>query len=270
MKKHTLLLFLLITVLSIGLVACGSGNNDDSNQDQADQNEDQGETPEAGDTLVMATSADFPPFESRDVDGEFIGFDIELAKYIAEQLGYELEIEDMNFDGLIGALQSGRADMVLSGMSATEDRRENVDFSIEYNPSSEMFVTRKDSDITSIDDIDGSVIGVQLGSIQQEGAETLQNDYDFEIKALDDAQALIQELLTNRIDIAYFDKEVALGFIEAQDLAGFDDPTSVSPGMAIAFPKGSDLVDDVNAVIEEAIESGWLDELKAKWLSEED
>lgn len=266
MKKNYLLIMALMMMFVLVLAGCGTSNdegsvNDDASGNEAKANEDSG-------TLVMGTSADYPPFESRNPQGDIVGFDIELANYIAEELGMELEIRDMNFDGLIGALQAERIDMVISGMSADEDRRKNVDFSIEYHSSGEMFVSLKDAAFTSLDDLNGKTIGVQLGSIQQEGAANLQADYDFEVKTLDDAQGLIQELLSNRLDAVYLDKEVALGFIAAQDLAGFDDPSGTTPGMAVAFPKGSELVEQVDAIIEQAIESGKLAEWEAEWLSE--
>ena len=255
----------LIGSLALGamlLSACG----DDA------ANEKGNETADTGDkkVLEMATSADFPPFESRDAAGEFEGFDIDLANYIADELGYELEIKDMKFDGLIGALQADRVDMVLSGMSATDKRKENVDFSTEYNHSGEMFVTLKDSDLQSLEDLKGTTLGVQLGTIQEDGAKKIKAEtVDFEIKAVDNANVLIQELLSNRIEAAYMDKAVAQGYIAEQDLKGFDDPTTSSPGMGIAFPKGSELVEDVNAVLKKAEENGKLQELKDKWLTEE-
>lgn len=266
MKKNYLLLITLMTMFVLVLAGCGTSNDEGTENDDASGNET--ETNEDAGTLVMATSADYPPFESRNPQGEIVGFDIEIANYIADELGMELEIRDMNFDGLVGALQAERIDMVISGMSADEDRRKNVDFSIEYHRSGEMFVTLKDAELTSLDDLNGTTVCVQLGSIQQEGAATLQADYDFEVKALDDAQGLIQELLTNRLDAVYLDKEVALGFIEDQDLAGFDDPSGTTPGMAVAFPKGSELVEQVDAILEQAIETGKLAEWEAEWLSE--
>ncbi|GAA5417285.1 arginine-binding extracellular protein ArtP [Paraliobacillus ryukyuensis] len=263
MKKHLLLFIAFIGFFTILLSGCGTtGEEDSSENTDATSSEDK-------EVLEMATSADFAPFESRNEAGDIEGFDIDLANYIADELGYELKITDMKFDGLIGALQNERVDMVLSGMSTTEERKQNVDFSKEYHHSGEMFVTLKDSDITSVDDIEGKTVGVQLGTIQQTGAEKLQEDMDFEIKAVDNGPTLIQELISNRIDVAYMDKSVAKGYIEEQDLAGFDDPTSSSPGMGIAFPKGSELVDDVNEVLAQAEENGKLQELKDKWLSEE-
>lgn len=254
MKKFGLLIMLLFT---LALAACGQ-SNDAGNGDTEEKK-----------VLTMGTSADFAPFESRNTDGEVEGFDIDLANYIADELGYELKIEDMKFDGLIGALQAKRVDLVLSGMSATEKRAQNVDFSTQYHHSGEMFLTLKDSEITTIDNLEGKVVGVQLGTIQEEGAKKLQEDMNFEVKAVDNATVLIQELLANRIDAVYMDKSVATGYMNEQGLAGFDDPTTSSPGMAIAFPKGSDLVDDVNKVLKEMEENGKLEELKTKWLSAE-
>jgi ABC-type amino acid transport substrate-binding protein len=254
-KQHTL--FALLTSAALLLGACGSETPDAGNSGSSEETK----------VLDMGTSAEFPPFESRNPEGEIVGFDIDLANRIAEELGYKLNITDMKFDGLIGALQNDRVDMVIAGMSATEERKKNVDFSTEYNHSGEMFVTAKDSDVKALEDLEGKVVGVQLGTIQEEGANAIleEGTVKFELKALDDSGALIQEILSDRIDAAYMDKAVAKGYIEAQDLSAFDDPTSASPGMAVAFPKGSELVDDVNGVLAEMEKSGEIDELKKKW-----
>ena len=167
----------------------------------------------------------------------------------------------MNFDGLIGALQANRVDMVLAGMSATEERAQNVDFSVENTiVPGEMFLTTKDEAIGSLEDLQGKIVGVQLGTIQEEGADTLSEEYGFEVKKIDSANVLIQELITGRIDVAYLDKEVATGFMEEHDITGFDDPTTASPGMAIAVPKGSELKEKVDQVLQQFIEDGTLDE----------
>lgn len=247
---------LLMLVLVIGLLAACGNNDGDSSSVSSD-----------GDKKVirMATSADYEPFESIDENGEFVGFDIDLAKAIAEELGYELQITDMDFNGLIGALQSNKADMVLSGMNATEERKENVDFSIEYLPANSTFITAPDNAITSLDDLEGKTVGVQLGSIQQEGVEELKDEYNLEIKVVDKAPLLVQEILAGKIDVAYVDKDVAEGYIEAEGLVGFDDPSTSAPGYAIAFPKGSELVDDVNKVLEQFKEDGTLQQLIDKW-----
>lgn len=251
MKKN-IVLSVAVMILSIGLIGCSdSSANEDAKK-----------------TLVMGTSADFAPFESRNTSGDIVGFDIDLANHIADELGYELKIKDMKFDGLIGALQTDRVDMVLAGMSATEKRSQNVDFSKQYNHSGEMFVTTPDSNIESLEQLKGKTVGVQLGTIQEEGAKKIQKEVDFKIKQVDNSTTLIQELKSNRIDVAYMDKAVATGYIEEQSLTGFDDPTTSSPGMAVAFPKDSDLKEDVNKVIKEMKENGELEKLKDEWLED--
>ncbi|WP_409300951.1 basic amino acid ABC transporter substrate-binding protein [Peribacillus sp. SCS-155] len=254
MKKN--IFSILIAVIIVGLLAaCG-------------QSKSGGEEKK---TLVMGTSADFPPFETRDNNGEIKGFDIDLAKYITKELGYELEIKDMNFDGLIGALQSGTVDFVASGMSATDKRKESVDFSTEYHHSGEMFVTLKDSKVKSMEDLDGTKLGTQLGTIQEEGAKKLAKTIELKVKTLNKVPELVQELKAGRIDAVYLDKTVAQGYIKEADLAGFDDESEGTPGMAIAFPKGknSKLIEDFNKVIKEMQENGELEKLQKKWLEQE-
>lgn len=258
MKKILLKGLIAMIIISL-LVACGAGESEKA----LSSGDGEGKQ-----TLKLATSADFPPFESRDPEGNFEGFDIELAEMIAEKLGYELDIEDMSFDGLIGSLQSNRVDMVMAGMSATEERKENVDFSDEYHRSGEMFITKSSEELEDLDDLTGKVVGVQLGTIQEEGAEKLAEQYDFEVKKVDDAGLLIQELNSNRIDVGYMDKSVAVGYMDSQDLIGFDDPTKSSPGMGIAFPKGSDLVEPVNEVLQKFEEDGTIDKLTEKWITD--
>lgn len=259
LKKIIGTLTLLVLVITI-LAACGKSeaNSEGKNQNTEDKK-----------ILKMATSADFPPFESRDTAGNYEGFDIDLAHMVAKELGYELEIEDMKFDGLVGALQSGRVDMVMAGMSATEKRRQNVEFSTEYNRSGEMFIFKPTNAFKDLESLKGKTIGVQLGTIQEEGADALSEEYGFTVKKVDDAGTMIQELNSNRIDVAYMDKSVAKGYIKEQDLQGFDDPTTSSPGMGIAFPKDSDLVEDVNKVLKKFEENGELQKLKDKWLNEQ-
>lgn len=256
MKKLVTVIF--SAFLLIGLLA-GCGKSEESSSENKDK------------VITMGTSADYPPFETHDeTSGEIVGFDIEVAKYIAKELGYTLKIKDMSFNGLIGALQADRVDFVISAMSATEERKKSVDFTNEYHRSGEMFVTLKDSDMKSMDDIAGKKIGVQLGTIQEEGLKKAAEKYEgLEIKALDKAPDLIQELKSNRIDAVYLDKTVAVDYIEKLDLKGFEDTNKSTPGMAIAFPKGhEDLVADFNKVLEEMKENGELEKLEKKWLNE--
>ena len=137
-----------------------------------------------GKVLKMATSADYAPFEYIDTEGngDFMGLDIELAKLITSRLGYQLEIHDMDFGGLISALQNGQADFVMSAMSATDERRESVDFSEIYYTSKHVVVSKTDSGIESVEDLKDKKVGVQMGSIQEEKGKELAEEIGFNLE----------------------------------------------------------------------------------------
>lgn len=117
----------------------------------------------AGGTLVMATNAEFPPYEYYE-DGDIVGIDVEIAKAIAAKLGMELQIEDMAFDAIIPAVTSGKADFGAAGMTVTEERQRSVEFTDTYANSNQVAIVKEDSDITGSDALAGKIIGVQLGT----------------------------------------------------------------------------------------------------------
>jgi polar amino acid transport system substrate-binding protein len=114
--------------------------------------------------LVWATNAEFPPYEYRDKDGEVAGLDADIANYIGEQLGLEVSCEDMQFDSIIPAVTSGKADLGIAGMTVSEDRLVSVNFSTPYISAGQVIIVKDDSDITGAADLEGKTIGVQLGT----------------------------------------------------------------------------------------------------------
>ncbi|WP_059171060.1 transporter substrate-binding domain-containing protein [Bacillus sp. FJAT-27445] len=262
--KKSVILFLTAILLAGILSACGTKKDDDAKT---------GDGGEDKKTLIMATSADYPPFEYIETDksDEIIGFDVDLAKAIAGKLGYEVQVKDMDFNGLVQALKSGQADFVLAGMTPTKDRKKNVDFSDIYYTSSHMFVTKKDSGIKTLEDLEGKTVGVQLGSIQQGKAEEIQKEVKIKIEDRNRIPDLIQELKSGRFDAAIIEDTVAKGFFEHEsDLEGFtisDDPEEA--GSAIAFPKNSELTDKFNDELKKMKENGELEKLVVKWFGGE-
>lgn len=230
---------------------------------------DQGEKKE---TLIMATSPDYPPFEFYNlVDGEqeIVGFDIDIAKYIAEKLGYELEIRDMEFDGLIGSLQSERVDFVMAGMQATEERKKSVDFSNVYYGGAQSMVFRKDSGFSGPEDLAGLTIGAQLGTTSEQMAQEIMEQVDgIELKPLGKLNTIIMEVKNNRLDAAILSESVAKAYLSVHEDLDYLPLEGEQAGNAIAFPKNSDLVDKFNEVLAEMEESGKLDELIKKWFEE--
>jgi len=219
----------------------------------------------------MGTSPDYPPYQFINTQtGAIEGFDIDIANYIAEQLGFELEVKDMNFNGLLPALQSRRVDFVMAGMTPTEERKRNADFSDIYFEAQNTIVARSGSNLKVPGDLAGKRVGVQLGTIQETEvkgfAETIQG---IEIVALNKISDLILELKARRIDAALIEDTVAKGFVQRNPDLEFNVIPSDGPsGSAVAFPKGSPLVADFNRVLADMKASGKLEELVTRWFSE--
>lgn len=218
----------------------------------------------------MATSADYPPYEFVDTASgsqEVQGFDIDIAKYITDKLGYQLQINNIDFNGLIPALQAKRADFVMAGMTPTAERKQNVDFSTVYYEAKNTIVAKKDSNLTTPASLNGKTVGVQLGSIQEGVAKDIQGA---NVKQLNRINEIVQELKAGRIDAAIMEDTVAQGFTASNPDLGFNViPTTGEAGSAIAFPKGSEYVARFNPILEEMKSSGKMEELVTKWFRSE-
>lgn len=224
-------------------------------------------------TLTMATSADYPPYQFVDSSSgsqEIIGFDIDIAKEITSKLGYGLQIQNIDFNGLIPALQAQRADFVMAGMTPTPERKQNVDFSRIYYEAKNTIVARAGSNLKTPEALRGKNVGVQLGTIQ----EGVANDFNKEsnlgvnVKPLNRINEIIQELKAGRIDAAIIEDTVAKGFIQSNpDLEFNTIPNEGAAGSAIAFPKGSPLTPEFDRALGEMIDSGKINELVNKWFS---
>ncbi len=226
-----------------------------------------------GGTLTMATSADYPPYEFVETAGgteEIVGFDVDIARHIATELGYDLEITNIDFNGLIPALQAGRADFVMAGMTPTEERRQNVDFSEIYYTAKQTIVAPAGSGITSPADLEGKTVGVQLGSIQEELANDLVAETPgMQLSPLNRINEIVQELKSGRIDAAIIEDTVAEGFLANNpDLEANEIPDEGEAGSAVAFPLDSDLVGEFDRVLAEMESSGLMDELIVKWFGD--
>ncbi|HEY9619906.1 MAG TPA: transporter substrate-binding domain-containing protein [Crinalium sp.] len=220
-------------------------------------------------TLKMATSADYPPYEYIDTSSgneEIIGFDVDIAKYVTDKLGYGLEINNVDFNGLIPALQAKRADFVMAGMTPTEERKQNVDFSSIYYEAKNTIMAKKGSNLTDAASLNGKKVGVQLGSIQEGAAKKIQGA---NVVPLNRINEIIQELKAGRIDAAIVEDTVSKGYIASNpDLEFHTIPNTGPSGSAIAFPKGSELVAKFDPVLQEMVSSGKIEELVNKWFGD--
>ena len=254
MKKFLSLILTLIMVLS--LAACGSSSTGSSSGSSSGAKK-----------LVMCTNAEFPPYEYKE-GGEFKGIDVEAAKKIGEKLGYEVEILDIAFDSLIPTVNSGKADFAMAGMTVTEDRLENVDFSETYQTAVQAVVVLANSSIEDVDDLyDGKKIGVQLGTT---GDIYCTDDFgDENISRYPKIVDGIQAMKTGTIDACVIDDQVAKAVV-AQDGGSFKilETPYANEDYAIAVKKGNkELLDQINSAIKEMKSNGELDAIIGKYIS---
>lgn len=224
-------------------------------------------------TLRMITSPDYPPFEFYETKGgerKIVGLDIDIANYIAKELGFKLQIMESDFSGLIPALQANRADFAMASMNPTPERQQNVDFSIVYYMGRDTLVTHKDSNITKLEDLVGKRVGVQLGTTQEQNLKKMAANLPrMQIKLLNKAPEMIQEIKSGRIDAVMLGDTVAQGFtLSNPELEFHPLPSSEEEGgSAIAFPKGSSLVAPFNKSLQKMLDSGEINKLKKKWFT---
>lgn len=251
-------LFGLKGLLALLLLPLVVGCSDETNQSKSNEGKK---------VYSVATSADYPPFEFLQ-DGQIVGFEIDLAHAIAEKLGIEIRIDDMSFDGILGSLISQRADMAISAITPTPERKQAVDFSDEYYSTNRVLVCNELSTVRNITDLAGLTIGVQSGSIYEIYANSDLKEIAarLTIKSLPRLPELIQELKTHRISCIFLGQKEGEGLIKSTDglrLVTIDESTL---GFAIAFPKGSDLREKVNQALLQLNADGTIEKLKQKWL----
>ncbi|MDM5156345.1 transporter substrate-binding domain-containing protein [Bacillus sp. DX1.1] len=254
MKKLLSISFALILIVSM-FSACSKEETKEANTNKK--------------VLVMGTSADYKPYEYVEASKSdaIIGFDVDIAKYIGKELGYEIKVKDMDFGGLLASLSSGKVDFVMAGMTPTPDRKENADFTDIYFVAKNMIVSKKDSGIKSLQDLKDKKVGVQTGSIQEEKAEEFKKQVNFQAEGRDRIPEVVQEIQAGRFDAAILEDTVAKNYLEKmKDLQGIEikeAPEEV--GAAIALPKNSDKTAEFNKVIKKMQENGEMDKLVKKW-----
>lgn len=272
-------LIIVILLFSLNLIGCSNSKNASTSNEAVSTIE---KIKDSG-KIVLGTCADYPPYEfHKQIDGkdQIVGFDIDIAKEVAKDLDVELEIKDMDFNGLLAALDTGNIDFVVAGMVPKEERKKSADFSkVYYNPEQGFLVRVEDKEkYKSIDDLDGMKIGTQKGTMQEDMAlEMFQNS---EIKSLGKITDLVLELKNQKLDGVVLATPVAIAYDKANpDLVlsphiSFkkEDVKAMEEGVAIAVKKGNqELVDSINKTIDRITEEKLLEKFiqDATALSEE-
>lgn len=295
MKKfNRIIIAILAVAMLLALGACNKDDNTDANPsdsgapvntdnasgagdgDAANPDETESDTPDAGDgtfttvedgKLYMATNAAFPPYEF--IDGEeFAGIDVEIAGMIAEKLGLTLEIADIDFNSIVTSVQTGKYDMGMAGMTVTDERLENVNFSVSYATGVQVVVVKEDSSITSIEDLDGAKIGVQEATT---GHIYCEDDYGVDnVIPYTTGAVAIQALVTDKIDCVVIDNQPAKAYVEANPGLKILDTEYVIEDYAICMAKGNDaLLAAVNNALQELIADGTVQSILDKYIAAE-
>lgn len=209
--------------------------------------------------LVMVTEAGFAPYEYRDSNG-IVGVDVDIAREIAASMGKELEIKDVAFDSLINELNSGKADFAAAGMSISEERKKEVDFSIEYVSSKQVIVVRKDyNKIKSVNDLNGKTISVQLGSVAD---SYVSNNYkNSKIVRQKKFLSAAEDVKAKKADCIVMDELPAKELVKNNSELTILSIELFTDKYAIAVKKGNtELLNKINEVLEKLIEEGKIEE----------
>ena len=215
--------------------------------------------------LTMATNATFPPYEMTTDSGEIEGIDVDTAKAIAEKLGLELQIDDMDFDAALLSVQQGKADIVMAGVTVTDERKAVMDFSDSYATGIQSIIVPEGSDIASPDDLAGKKIGTQRGTT---GYIYCSDDFgDENVVAYDDGLTAVQALNNGQVDAVVIDNAPAQEFVAANPGLKVLDTSYAEEDYAIGVAKGSALEDAVNKALEELKADGTLQAIVDKYIN---
>ncbi len=254
----------IAAVLALTLIVCAFvGCASQPNNEKPDEPASALERIKADGKLVMLTNAAFPPFEYLGGNNDVIGVDVQIAQAIADEIGVTLEVVDMDFDGIVMAIHTGKGDLGVAGMTATDERRKSVDFSVNYVSTTQVIIVRADETaITTPDDLIGKKIGVQMGTTGDLFGSDIEDAEIYRYKTGADASI---ELANGKLDAVILDempaKEIAAG---NSALKVLEEPFTEEE-YAIAIAKGNDdLKEVVDKVLGKLVADGTVD----AWIEE--
>lgn len=271
----------MAVVMALGLSACGGSNSAASSSAAGSvsgsasgsaSNGDPAFTTVTPGKLTMSTNASFPPYEMVADDGSFEGIDIEVAGAIAEKLGLELQVDDMGFDAALQAAQTGKSDMVLAGVTITEERQAVMDFSNSYANGVQVVIVKEGSPIQTVDDLaNANMIGCQMGTTGYTFCSDTPENGGFgedHVTPYDDGAAAVQALMNGQIDAVVIDNKPAQEYVAANPGLKILDGEFTNEDYAIGVAKGNTaLLDAINGALEELTNDGTIQSIVDKYIS---
>ena len=279
MKK--ILAMAMAVVMALGLSACGGSNSAASSSAAGSVSGSASGSASNGDAafttvtpgkLTMSTNASFPPYEMVADDGSFEGIDVEVAGAIAEKLGLELQVDDMGFDAALQAAQTGKSDMVMAGVTVTEERQAVMDFSNSYANGVQVVIVKEDSPIQTVDDLaNANMIGCQMGTTGYIYCSDTPENGGFgedHVTPYDDGAAAVQALMNGQIDAVVIDNMPAQEYVAANPGLKILDGEFTNEDYAIGVAKGNTaLLDAINGALEELTADGTIQSIVDKYIS---
>nr|WP_277998992.1 basic amino acid ABC transporter substrate-binding protein [Moorella sulfitireducens] len=261
---------LVLVFLIIGLAGCGNGASQEKSPAAQNQQADSSTGTSSRPKYSVALEATFAPFEFRDMKtGEFTGFDVDLIKAIGEVAGFDVEIKEMGFDGILTALQTNNVDLAISGISIDDERKKAVDFSLPYYQSGLVVAVKADNNtIKGFDDLQGKKIAAQIGTT---GAKEAKKIPGAKVTELDKVPDLFLELKNGGVDAVVNDLPVTAYYIQQgnQDVKIVGDVRSAEY-YGIAVPKGkTEVLQKINDGLKALKASGKYAEIYKKWFGQE-
>ncbi len=272
MKK--LLAFGMAAAMALSLAACG-GTSGASTASSAAEGAASGaasaETAGSGKTWVIATDTVFKPFEYTDASGNFVGIDVDLVAAIAEDQGFDYELKSLGWDGALAACQAGQADAMIAGASITDERKASGwMFSDGYYTATQTMAVAENSDITGFEDLEGKTVAVKIGTQGAAYAESLKDQYGFNITTFEDSPTMYQAVVGGQCVACFEDTPIMQASIKDGGLAMKvleDTANEGAPyGFAIFSENSQELLDMFNAGLANIKENGKYDEIIAKYL----
>ena len=271
----------MAVVMALGLSACGGSNSAASSSAAGSvsgsasgsaSNGDPAFTTVTPGKLTMSTNASFPPYEMVADDGSFEGIDIEVAGAIAEKLGLELQVDDMGFDAALQAAQTGKSDMVMAGVTVTEERQAVMDFSNSYANGVQVVIVKEGSPIQTVDDLaNANMIGCQMGTTGYTFCSDTPENGGFgedHVTPYDDGAAAVQALMNGQIDAVVIDNKPAQEYVAANPGLKILDGDFTNEDYAIGVAKGNTaLLDAINGALEELTNDGTIQSIVDKYIT---
>lgn len=252
----------LAMVMALSLAACGGTT------DQADANADNGEKK----TYKIGTDTTFAPFEFQDESGKYVGIDIDLMNAIAEDQGFAVEFQSLGFNAAVQALEAGQVDGVIAGMSITEDRQKQFDFSEPYFDSGVVMGVKDDNvEIESYEDLKGKKVAVKIGTEGQTFAESIKDEYGFTTVTFDDSNSMYLDVRSGN-SVACFEDYPVMGYAISQGVGlkmVTEKEAGSSYGFAVNKDQNAELLEMFNTGLANIKENGTYDEIMATYIKDD-